>query len=108
MQGELANNQHFSGDVDQGFIHFAIGIRKDAHPRNLIGEPIDVFSVVCFFNADEDHQATVDFSANDAIDGDGGFGYPLNDCAHGAANYNKPKDGCTPFTAWQKLVDNWW
>jgi hypothetical protein len=48
----------------QGFIHFAIGIRKDAHPRNLIGEPIDVFWVVCFFNADEDHQATVDFSAN--------------------------------------------
>lgn len=82
VEGELADEQDVSVGVEEGEVHFAVGVGEDAEVGDFFGDPFGVFGGVLFSDGEVDEQAGADPADGFVVDGDGGVGDALNDGSH--------------------------
>ena len=69
VQGELADDQNVASRVEDGAVHYAVFIVKDAEVHDFLAEPVDVFLSVCFLDAYQYQQTPSDGRLAMSVDG---------------------------------------
>jgi RecB family exonuclease len=96
-QGKLTDDQEITRNLPHGKIHRSILIREDAKAGNLPGQPNDVISRICGFNAEKDQKPLADLTDDLLLNLHRGPSDALDNGAHKAVSVSVPvSDGHMP------------
>ena len=82
VERELRDGEQVSARVEDGEVHLALAVGKDAQVEDLVRQGVGVGFLVALPHAEQDEEAGADLTHDLAVDAHGRLGDALDDRAH--------------------------